>query len=65
MTQDYLLSVFTQVDVLRRVPESLSWGDVYNAPYPPANISHSKANFIADQTVNCNSNKSGHDNNAS
>ena len=60
---DYLLSMFTQVDVLRRGPENVSWGDVYNAPCPTANISHSKANFIARQTANCNSNKSGHDGN--
>ena len=59
----YLLSVFTQVDVLRRGPENVSWGDVYIAPWPSANISHSKANFIARQTANCNSNKSGHDGN--
>ena len=59
----YLLSVFTQVDVLRRVPENVSWGDVYNALRPSANITHSKANFIAHQTINCNSNKLGQDNN--
>ena len=59
----YLLYVFTQVDVLRRVPENVSSGNVYNALRPSANITRSEANFITHQTINCNSYKLGQDNN--